>query len=111
MKSLFDRFSGKKNTNQRKVYTKEDRKKYNNTIPEGFTEIENDCFSWCDFLISIKIPTSVTSIGNGCFNECSSLTSITIPTSVKSIGDECFYNCNLLIRRRRSIFEAAIIFG
>ncbi|EDR26405.1 hypothetical protein EDI_226110 [Entamoeba dispar SAW760] len=74
-------------------YTKEDRKKYGNTIPSEVKSLGNGCFKQCYELTTINIPTSVSKLGNGCFKYCSSLTSINLPSSITSIGYKCFKYC------------------
>ena len=60
------------------------------TIPNSVTKIGEEAFSFCKLLTSIIIPNSVTEIGGGAFYYCSSLTNITIPNSVTEIGDYVF---------------------
>jgi len=63
-------------------------------IPNTFTAIGSNAFSYCSNLTSITIPNSVTSIGSNAFGRCSGLTSVTIPNSVTSIGDAVFSYCS-----------------
>lgn len=65
-------------------------------IPDGITNLGDECFSDCSSLTSIIIPDSVTSIGYSCFEGCWSLTSVTIPDNVTSIEDYCFSACESL---------------
>ena len=71
------------------------------TIPDTINglpvaSIEDDAFSDCSSLSSIKIPFSVSRIGNGAFYNCSGLTSVTIPNSVTNIGLCAFGGCSRL---------------
>lgn len=61
------------------------------------TEIEENTFSGCTYLTSIKIPNSVTKIVDGAFENCTSLTSIKIPSSITEIGKEAFKGCTSLV--------------
>lgn len=59
----------------------------------GLTEIPNQMFANCRYLISVNIPNNVTSIGEQAFYSCTSLLSVNIPDSVTSIGKEAFSYC------------------
>ncbi len=63
-------------------------------IPDSVTDISDDAFYGCDFLLNVTIPNSVVNIGESSFWNCS-LTNITIPSSVKSIGSFAFSYCPL----------------
>ena len=63
------------------------------SITAGVTAIENDAFSWCDYLTSVMIPSSVSTIGEYAFYNCSNLASLTIPSSVTAIGEGAFSGC------------------
>jgi hypothetical protein len=65
-------------------------------IPNSVICIDNEAFSWCDFLKEITIPDSVTSIGARAFYSCELLKEITIPNSVTSIGNKAFKYCESL---------------
>ncbi|GAB1222424.1 hypothetical protein ENUP19_0108G0018 [Entamoeba nuttalli] len=77
-------------------YTKEDVKKYGNTILIEVNSLGYRCFEYCTSLRTINIPTSISKIGDKCFEECNSLRTINIPTSVSKIGNGCFYECSSL---------------
>ncbi|KAL7716044.1 Leucine rich repeat containing protein BspA family protein [Entamoeba marina] len=74
-------------------YTKENRNKYGDNIPNGVNYLDECCFYRCHNLTNITIPIGVTAIGNDCFRNCYSLQSVELPYSVSSIGDYCFVNC------------------
>ena len=65
-------------------------------IPSSVTSIGARAFSGCSGLENVEIPNSVTSIGVAAFMGCSSLKSITIPNSVVEIGFRAFKNCSSL---------------
>ena len=52
-------------------------------IPEGVTEIGNECFRNCDKLKYIKLPSSVKTVGENIVKGCSSLVTLSIPSSVE----------------------------
>jgi hypothetical protein len=62
-------------------------------LPAGVTALDDDSFSNCGALISIKLSTELTSIGGACFYGCVSLASIEIPSGVTSLSNQCFYSC------------------
>lgn len=66
-------------------------------IPDGVTNLKQNCFYNCTNLASIVIPNSVTSFENTCFYHCNNLTNITIPSNVTTIGNYCFYGCTTLV--------------
>ena len=68
------------------------------TIPKSVTTISSSCFSFCEFLNTIKFAeaSSLLSIDNNAFNQCTSLASITIPNSVTNIGSDAFAACSSL---------------
>lgn len=65
-------------------------------IPEGATEIGQQCFANCTELTNVTIPASVQKIGANSFRNCTSLTNVTIPGSVKTIGASAFQGCTNL---------------
>ena len=65
-------------------------------IPEGVTSIGDSAFSGCSSLINVEIPESVTSIDWRVFMDCSGLTSVEIPKGVTSIGEHVFSDCSSL---------------
>ncbi|KAL7720413.1 Leucine rich repeat protein bspa family [Entamoeba marina] len=108
---------------QHVAYTKQNKTKYGDRIPDGvnvldnycfgsmgsFSENENGirdvtilpsikslgigCFSDCASLTSINLSSKLTSLGVGCFSGCYSLTTINLPSLLKKIGDNCFCGC------------------
>ena len=56
-------------------------------IPEGITEIAENCFTWRHDLKELVIPNSVTSIGRWFLDECKELTALTIPTHWEQVGN------------------------
>ena len=60
------------------------------------TVIENDAFSGCTKLKSVKIPAGVTRIGLDSFSGCTALTSVTLPDSMVRIEDYSFSECTNL---------------
>ena len=65
-------------------------------IPEGVTEIADNCFEHCTALESVKLPSTLKKIGNRVFADCRLLESIVIPEEVVEIGTEAFRECNKL---------------
>ena len=87
-------------------------------IPEGVTEIGNQCFERCDSVTAVIIPDSVSKIGydafrdmsslesiiipdgieqiSGWFGSCTSLKSVTVPASVSRFGYAVFMRCDSL---------------
>lgn len=65
-------------------------------IPDGVTQIPNNCFTSCHKLVTIEIPESVTQIGTAAFNSCKALTSIDIPAGVTQIAGRAFTSCSSL---------------
>ncbi|CAK9083656.1 unnamed protein product [Durusdinium trenchii] len=63
------------------------------SIPSGVTEIEDNAFENCPFLISVLIPETVTEIGEAAFRDCICLERIEIPNTVTDIGEQAFANC------------------
>ena len=59
----------------------------------GLLQIDENCFSQCKSLISIKLPATITSISYSAFPECTNLQNITIPDSVTSICMGAFSDC------------------
>ena len=65
-------------------------------IPDGVTELSNECFLNCTGLESVKLPDSIKTIGDGCFKKCTSLKEINIPKRIEEIGNEAFSYCEKL---------------
>ena len=66
------------------------------SIPESVIYIQENAFTDCDKLRTIKIPSRVTSIADGAFRGCDSLESITFHRAIKSIGSGAFASCSVL---------------
>ncbi len=66
------------------------------TLPDTFTQIDDNMFSDCQLLHSITIPNTVTDIGENAFQNCSKLTKLSIPDSVTHIGKYAFAGCEAL---------------
>ena len=65
-------------------------------IPEGVTEITDNCFSGNKVLKSVTLPNSLEIIGENAFANCDNLTSITIPNNVTDIKSHAIYDCDRL---------------
>lgn len=48
------------------------------TLPDCFTEIEDDAFAGCSNMVSITLPSTVTNLGTLVFNGCTSLGKIIV---------------------------------
>ncbi|ELP94572.1 hypothetical protein EIN_042410, partial [Entamoeba invadens IP1] len=75
-------------------YTKTDREKCGNTIPQNLYCIDNNCFEDCEQQV-IKIPYSVRVILDDAF-EYAHIREIDIPNSVTFLGDNAFDGCTNL---------------
>jgi hypothetical protein len=86
-------------------------------VPEGVTEIANDCFqkmgilevrlpstlkilgsafAGCDLLEEIVIPEGVEAVAGKCFCGCSRLRKVTLPSTLKHIKYAAFSDCAML---------------
>lgn len=87
----------------------------NITIPEGVTDITENCFNGCQItrialpthmksigrkafstnerLASVTMPQTLLTMGQGAFEHCYALTSIVIPDSLRIIPKEAFNSC------------------
>lgn len=65
-------------------------------VPEGVTEIRQNCFYSNQNLESILLPESLETIGDGAFYECHKLRSISVPENVSYIDKYNFYGCESL---------------
>ena len=74
------------------TYTKEDRLKYGDIIPEEIQVICKNCFKKSE-IEQIIISESVTKISDFCFKDCKQLKQIIIPDNVISLGIGAFYKC------------------
>ena len=63
-------------------------------LPEGITELEDECFH-SQKLESITLPQSLTSIGTRALYNNRNLTSVTLPANVKEIAARAFGYCGL----------------
>lgn len=59
------------------------------------TEIDNNAFSYCTELKSVKLNPGIVRIGDLAFSGCINLEEIEVPESVTQIGRMCFNNCGL----------------
>lgn len=66
------------------------------TIPEGVTEIGDDCFREKVGIEEIVLPSTLIKIGEYAFSKCKSITEIEIPDSVKVIETGAFAGCSSL---------------
>ena len=67
------------------------------TFSEKVTNIYDNMFANCSYLVSVTIPEGVTNIGECAFGSCRSLESVTIPEGVISIGEDAFVGCMSLV--------------
>ena len=65
-------------------------------IPEGVTEITDNCFNGNQVLKSVTLPNSLEIIGENAFADCDNLSSITIPNNVTDIKAHAFAYCDYL---------------
>ena len=65
-------------------------------LPEGITEIPDNCFRECVNLTSIQIPNTVTRIGVSAFRSCVKLNNVVLPANLTTIENEGFYWCKEL---------------
>ncbi len=62
----------------------------------ALTAIDDDAFSGCTRLTTLRLPKSVKKIGNRAFKGCTALSQLSLPTNVTAIGQEAFSGCKLL---------------
>lgn len=60
------------------------------------TELNNDCFFYCDNLVSVKLPKELEIINSSAFYNCWNLAAIEFPSSLKTIGSHAFTSCTSL---------------
>ena len=65
-------------------------------IPEKVSIIDEQAFSKCTALKSVKLPEVMYWLSNECFDGCESLEEIDIPASVEIIDAMAFSNCTAL---------------
>ncbi len=66
------------------------------TLPESLKIINSQAFSGCTSLKTISLPKSLETIESDAFNYCTSLESIVLPESLKTIEVGTFYGCSSL---------------
>ena len=86
------------------VYVGDSAFKYTNLkkvdIPKSVESIQNECFSSCKYLTSVKLGNKTKFIGSGAFRHCEALKDINLPDSIESIESKAFRGChNLSIAR------------
>ena len=62
----------------------------------GLTDINDEAFSGCSRLSSIKFPKKLTSIKDGAFKNCTALKALVLPSNLKEIGNNSFEGCRTL---------------
>ena len=55
------------------------------SIPEGITQLNDECFYNCYHLSSISLPKSLETIGSNVFSSCTNLKTITLHENINSI--------------------------
>ena len=65
-------------------------------IPDGVTEIPDECFYDCKFIETIKLPESIKAIGRKAFWNCKELKEINMPKELVIISEAAFGNCSKL---------------
>ncbi|MBE7075258.1 MAG: leucine-rich repeat domain-containing protein [Clostridiales bacterium] len=68
----------------------------NITIPGSVKVIGDSTFKNCVNLVSVTLNDGLTSIGSSAFKDCDKLTNIVIPNSVTTIGSEAFSGSGLI---------------
>ena len=67
----------------------------NLTIPDTVTNIGDNAFYRCSYLMKITLGNGVRVIGTNAFYDCISLTSIRFPSTLTRIGDWAFCLCGM----------------
>ena len=62
-------------------------------VEPGVTNLQNDAFSGCQNLMTVRLPESLDYIGSGVFENCLGLTNMVIPDAVYYIGGQTFSGC------------------
>lgn len=57
------------------------------------TKLNDDCFYYCDNLVSVKLPQGLATINSYAFYNCRNLATIELPTSLKTISTRSFGSC------------------
>ena len=65
----------------------------------GLTEIDDDAFSGCTRLTTIKLPKGLKRIGARAFENCRALKTFSLPDGLTSIGESAFYGCRVLVNQ------------
>lgn len=65
-------------------------------IPEGITEIGDECLKYMLKMTSVTLPNTLTTIGKEFLCTSLSLETLTLPASVTSMGGGSFHGCNAL---------------
>ena len=66
-------------------------------IPEGVTQIADNCFKNRTSITSVNMPESLISIGQSAFEGCSNLRSVNFNDALESIGNFAFRSCSRLV--------------
>ena len=66
-------------------------------IPEGVTQIADNCFKNRTSITSVTMPESLKSIGQSAFEGCSNLRSVNFNDALESIGNYAFSSCSRLV--------------
>ena len=66
-------------------------------IPEGVTQIADNCFKNRTSITSVNMPESLISIGRSAFEGCSNLRSVNFNDALESIGAYAFRYCSRLV--------------
>ncbi len=62
------------------------------------TQIGDEAFRDCEFILDVKIPETVTYLGNYAFCQCRGLEEVVLPKSLVTAGSHCFYNCRNIVK-------------
>ena len=63
-------------------------------LPDGITELPDECFRACGKLSSVTLPSNLRSMGEYCFSG-NAIESISLPKTLTSLGEYCFGGCKL----------------
>lgn len=66
-------------------------------IPEGVTQIADNCFKNRTSITSVNMPESLISIGQSAFEGCFNLRSVNFNDALESIGNFAFRSCSRLV--------------
>ena len=62
-------------------------------LPEGITEIPDECFYDCGSLALVTIPEGVEVIGEYAFSRCTALTEVKLPSTLRRVEAFAFNSC------------------